>query len=367
MDEKHMATALELAARGRGSVEPNPMVGAVIVRGGRQIARGWHGYFGGPHAEIEAISAAEKAGEDIRGATMYVTLEPCCHHGKTPPCTEAIVSAGLKRVVAAMEDPNPRVAGKGISRLREAGVEVIVGVLERQARELLAGYIKRQTQGRPWVICKWAQTADGILALPPGRGRWISSEQARRYVHKLRGTCDGVCVGIGTVLADDPLLSNRSGRGRQPARLVLDRQLRLPENCQLARTAQLSPVIVATTSQALVTKADKAERLRRAGIELLEMPAGSGGIFLPALLEELGRREWSYLLVEGGAAVLRSVVLGRLADELLVFVSPMQLDGTKTDLPRFDILQVRQELGLNEPARSRFGRDELQRYRLACP
>jgi len=367
-DEKWMSLALELAAMGRGSVEPNPMVGAVIVRGEAELARGWHKRFGGPHAEAEALGAARDAGRDVRGATMYVTLEPCCHRGKkTPPCTDALTASGVSRVVAAMEDPDPNVRGRGLAALRAAGIDVAVGVSEQEARELLGAYVKLRTEGRPWVICKWAQTADGFLALPPGRGRWISCEQSREEAHELRGRCDGVCAGIGTVLADDPLLTNRSGMGRQPARLVLDSTLRIPPASQLVRTADRSPVIVATTRGGGPAKSRAAANLRRAGVEVLELPEAPGGVDLGALLDELGRRQWTYLLVEGGARVLDGFLRAGLADELLVFVAPMTAgarpDGVQCP-PSLNIDLLAKELRLRETESRRVGPDRVLRFRL---
>ena len=362
-----MVLALELAARGLGSVEPNPMVGAVIVRDGELIARGWHRRFGGPHAEIEALAAARQAGCDVRGATMYVTLEPCSHQGKTPPCTEAIIDAGIARVVVAMADPDENVSGRGIERLRAAGIDVQVGLCQRAARELLAAYVKLRTAGRPWVICKWAQTADGALAVPPQRGRWVSGEESRRRVHELRSWCDGICVGVGTVLADDPLLTNRSGRGRRPARVVLDGRLRIPDDCQLLATARggaasgFGPVIVATTPQAVAERPDRAEQLRRAGAEVLVLPAAAAGVSLEALLDELGRRQWTRLLVEGGPTVLGSVIRSRLVDELWVFVAPQTVGGAE-GLPRFDVAELREELPLPAPREQRLGEDRLLRF-----
>ncbi len=370
-----MTAALELAYLGRGAVEPNPMVGAILVRGGEEIARGYHRRFGGPHAEIEALRVAEAAGRDTRGATMYVTLEPCCRHGKTPPCTEAIIASGLKRVVVAMEDPDKDVSGRGLAILRQAGVQVEVGVCEAQARKLLAAYRKLRAAGRPWVICKWAQTADGFLTLPPGSGRWISCPAGRAYVHELRGLCDGVLVGVGTVLADDPLLTSRSGgnskgvssrpetsAGKQPARVVLDSKLRTPPESQLVRTTDISPVIVATTPGAISDHGDRAEKLRRAGAELLELPTSESGVELPSLLDELGRRQWTYLLVEGGATVLRAFVEARLADELLAFVSTRKAPGGAAGLPRFDIADLAERLHLRCQEQRRFDDDRLLRY-----
>ena len=361
-DEKFMRIALDCAALGRGAVEPNPMVGAVIVRGGEELSRGRHRKFGAPHAEIEALAAAKATAADVRGATMYVTLEPCCHHGKTPPCTEAIIGAGIARVVVAMADPDKNVAGGGIEALRAAGIEVALGVLAAEARGLLAAYVKLRTQGRPWVICKWAQTADGYLALPAGRGRWISSEAARGYVHELRGLCDGVCIGVGTVLADDPLLTNRSGKGKQPARVVLDSSLKTPPDCRLVKTVESSPVILAASRPA---NADRAEKLQRAGVEVLELPAGTGGVDLPSLLDELGRRQWTYLLVEGGAKVLTSFISAGLADELVVFRAAEKA-GPAKPLPHFDIADVEKRFGLGEAETRQFGEDVMLRYVLGA-
>jgi len=365
-----MSKALELAEAGRGLVEPNPMVGAVIARDGVELARGWHRLFGGQHAEVEAISDARAKGVNIRGSTLYVSLEPCCHQGKTPPCTEAVIAAGIARVVTAMRDPDPRVSGGGLASLRRAGVEVVEDVLRPQARRLLAAYCKLRTAGRPWVVCKWAQTLTGQLALLPGPGRWISSQESRDYVHQLRGWHQAVCVGIGTVLADDPLLTNRSGKGRQPLRIVLDSFLQTPPDCRLVRTAGESPVILA----ALNDGGERADRLRQAGAEVLRLPPARGpvgdrpsGVDLGALLDELGRREITRLMVEGGARVLDSFIHFRLVDELLVFVCPSAPQGESADLPRFDIAEVERALGLPPPTRRLSGPDSLLRHVLTNP
>ena len=358
-DRDMMRLALELAARGRGAVEPNPMVGAVIARGTAEIARGWHRRFGGPHAEVEALDAARAAGADVRGATVYVSLEPCCHAGKTPPCTEALIRAGVGRVVAAMVDPDPQVAGRGLRQLRDAGITVTEGVCEAQARRLLAAYVKLRTVRRPWVICKWAQTADGFLALPRGRRRWVSGEPARRRVHELRSRCDGVLVGVGTVLADDPLLTNRSGRGKQPARVVLDSRLRTPADSRLVRSGA-GCVLVATTAGAAQANRAAATLLRRAGAELIELPRAAGGVCLEALLDELGRRQWTYLLVEGGPRVLGAFCSAGLADELMVFVSAETVGAGPPDLPRFDLADLPADLP--PPHRQPVGRDVLMHW-----
>jgi diaminohydroxyphosphoribosylaminopyrimidine deaminase/5-amino-6-(5-phosphoribosylamino)uracil reductase len=387
-NEQFMRRALDLARRGLGAVEPNPMVGAVIVRDGRVLGEGWHRLFGGPHAEVEAIAAAKAGGSDVRGAAMYVTLEPCNHHGKTPPCTEAIIASGVVRVVAAMEDPDEFVAGRGFARLRAAGIEVEAGLCQAEARELLAPYTKLRTRKRPWVICKWAQTSDGRLALPAGSARWISGEQSRAMVHELRGYCDGICVGSGTVLADDPLLTNRSGRGRQPTRVVLDAQLRTPPGSRLIETASTkAPVLLATTARALEVQAESAGMLAREGVEFLALPAGTpGGVSLGALLDELGRRKWTRLLVEGGPTVLQRVISEHLADELWVFISPQaahaqpagaaMADGANApgaepgpspaeQLPRLDIRDIQAAEHLSRPRQIKVGHDTLLKFRLA--
>lgn len=365
MAAQFIARALELARRGRGAVEPNPMVGAIIVRESddKILGEGFHGSFGGPHAEIEALTAARSAGADVRGSTMYVSLEPCSHHGKTPPCAEAIISAGIGRVVVAMQDPDEKVAGEGLKMLRRAGLIVDLGLGESDARQLLGPYIKLRTQARPWVICKWAQTLDGAIALPSEAGRWISCDASRSRVHELRSYCDGILVGAGTVLADDPLLTNRSeNQSRQPVRVVLDSHLAMPPASQLVRTAAESLVIIATTPAGLQASPAKVEALRLAKVELLELPAGRAGtgVDMEALLDELGGRQWTYLLVEGGAKVLASFVETGLADELRVFVSP-QAAG-QAGLARFDIADVIKQGKYAETESETVGEDTLRTF-----
>ena len=232
----HMRRALELAAQGQGAVEPNPMVGCVIARGAEILGEGWHRRFGGAHAEVEALKLA---GERARGATVYVTLEPCCHHGKTPPCTRAILDAGVARVVAAMPDPFPQVAGGGLAELRAAGIEVQSGVLEEEARKLNAPYLKLLSTGRPWIIAKWAMTLDGKIATAAGDSRWISCLDSRSIVHQLRGRVDAIVVGRGTAAADDPLLTARPPGPRTAMRIVVDTRASLSPQSQLVRTAAM--------------------------------------------------------------------------------------------------------------------------------
>ncbi len=321
--ESYMTEALELALRGIGTVEPNPMVGAVIVRDGGVIGRGWTQPFGHDHAEVAALADAREAGEKTAGATMYVTLEPCCHYGKTPPCTQAIIDAKIAKVVTAMLDPFDQVAGGGVAKLRGSGVEVTVGVMEAAARRRLAAYVKLQTVGRPWVICKWAQTLDGRIATRTGHSQWISGEASRRRVQKIRSYCDGVMVGVGTVLADDPMLTNRSGAGREPTRVVLDEALATPADCRLVQTASETPVLIVTAAG----ESSHAEKLAAAGAELLHLPGDDGRIDLGGLMDELGRRRWTRLLIEGGAQVHGSMLGAGLVDELRVFLAPRLLGG----------------------------------------
>lgn len=358
-----MDEAIDLAAKGIGSVEPNPPVGALLVRDGAVLGRGYHRAFGRAHAEVEAMADARAAGVNPAGATAVVTLEPCCHTGKTGPCTDALIDAGITRVVAAIEDPDANVAGQGFAKLRAAGVEVIVGPGERRARELLGPYIKLRTQARPWVIAKWAQTLDGRIAAHTGHSRWVSGEASRQRVHDLRAICDGVAAGIGTMLTDDPLLTNRSGRGRQPKPLVLDDRLDTPTSARLFEAGQ--PVLIATCQATLQAHADRAAALTAAGAEVLSLPGEPGGVSIPALLDELGRRNWTRLLVEGGPTVMGSLLSAGLADELWVFVAPKLLGHDGLPAVRLEpIDQMDQAVNLPAPRVEAVGEDLLLTYRL---
>ncbi len=322
-DFSWMQRALELAERGRGHVEPNPLVGAVVVRDGVLVGEGWHQRFGGPHAEMHALGVS---GEAARGATLYVTLEPCCHHGKTPPCTDAVLKAGIARVVAAVQDPFPLVSGRGADRLRAAGVPVDIGVGEQEARRLNAPYLTLLGKGRPYVHLKWAMTLDGKIATRSGDSKWISSDAARRRVHQLRGRVDAILVGIGTALVDDPLLTARPPGPRVATRIVLDSQARLPAGSQLLRTADQAPILLATCRPA--------SEVPVGGMcEILQFQADDGRVSLPALVAELGRRRMTNLLVEGGSAVLGSFLDARLVDEVHVFIAPLLCGGSMALTP----------------------------------
>jgi diaminohydroxyphosphoribosylaminopyrimidine deaminase/5-amino-6-(5-phosphoribosylamino)uracil reductase len=319
-DEKWMARALELAEKGRGHVEPNPLVGAVVVQKDRHVGEGWHERFGQPHAEIIALA---RAGAGAHSATLYVTLEPCCHHGKTPPCTDAIIQSKIKRVVAAMKDPFPEVAGKGLSRLRKAGISVELGVMENQAKRINAPYLKFLKTGRPYVHVKWAMTLDGKIATRTGDSKWISGESARRYTHELRGRMDAIIVGIGTVLADNPRLTVRPSGSRRPARIILDSQGRLPPRSQLAATARKTPVLVVTARETSAV----ASSLRKLGCEILRLPGKSGMVDVHQLLNELGLRQMTNVLVEGGGQVLGAFFDAKAVDEVHIFVAPKIVGG----------------------------------------
>lgn len=320
-DEAWMRQALDLAERGRGAVEPNPLVGAVVVRDGLLVGAGWHERHGGPHAEVHALAAA---GEAARGATLYVTLEPCCHHGKTPPCTDAVLRAGIVRVVAALEDPFPRVAGQGAAQLRAAGVVVEMGLLADEARRQNAPYLTLLGAGRPYVHLKWAMSLDGKIATRTGASKWISNDASRRVVHELRGRVDGIVIGIGTALADDPLLTARPPGPRTACRVVLDRRARLPLTSQLVTTARLLPTLIVTSADA---PAESAAALRATGCEVLAVPD------VAALLTELGRRRWTNLLVEGGAGVLGSFLDEAAFDAVHVFLAPRLIGGAAAPGP----------------------------------
>jgi diaminohydroxyphosphoribosylaminopyrimidine deaminase/5-amino-6-(5-phosphoribosylamino)uracil reductase len=325
MDEKYMRLALRLAKRGMGQTSPNPMVGAVIVRGKTIVGRGYHHRAGEPHAEILAL---RQAGKRARGATLYLNLEPCDHFGKTPPCTRAILDAGIKRVVAGMKDPNPLVSGRGIRRLRRGRVLVEVGILRKECQELNAPFCKFITTQKPFVTLKAAASLDGKVATRSGDSRWISSEASRNYVHRLRREMDAVMVGIGTVLKDDPLLTVRlPGETclHHPLRVIVDSRLRIPFHSQLVQTAGQYPTLVATTRAA---SSLRGQRLAGAKVEVLVVKRdGQGRVSLKALMEELARRGLMSVLLEGGPTLNASALKERLVDHLLFFFAPKVIGG----------------------------------------
>ncbi|MFM7075224.1 MAG: bifunctional diaminohydroxyphosphoribosylaminopyrimidine deaminase/5-amino-6-(5-phosphoribosylamino)uracil reductase RibD [Planctomycetaceae bacterium] len=317
-----MARALDLARRGVGRVEPNPAVGAVVLAAdGRIVGEGWHASFGGPHAEAVALAAA---GAAARGATLVVTLEHCCHHGKTPPCTEAVIAAGIARVVVASSDPYPEVAGRGLARLRAAGIDVVEGPRAAEAERLTAPFRRLVVAGRPWVTAKWAMSLDGRIATIAGDARWISGEASRAMVHALRGRMDAILVGIGTVLADDPLLTARPAGPRAALRIVADSLARLPLGSRLVRTAREVPVLVAVGPSA---PADRVAALEAAGCEVWRGPQADAAERLGALVAHLGGRRITNLLAEGGTGLFGTLLDAGLVDEVWAFVAPLLLGG----------------------------------------
>lgn len=358
-DKKYMQTALKLAQRGIGSVEPNPAVGAVLVKANQVVGKGWHKKFGGPHAEINALQDCQTLGVNPQGATMYVTLEPCCHQAKTGPCTEAIITAGVAKVVVAAIDPSEHANGKGVEQLRNAGIEVETGVCEEQARLLNAPFFKFAATGKTWVILKWAQSIDGKVAYAEtSRDRqWISGEQSRKDVHKLRRRVQAILVGINTVIADDPLLTARPSRGNKAARIILDRNLRVPLDCKLLATTKKAPVLILTSRQALLANPQIVDKLTRKGAEVLACPQEQGRSNLPFLLGELAKRNVSQLLVEGGPTVIASFLKEQLADQFVIYIAPRILGCSGTVGITDSLRELTGAVGLHHVEIERFGDD----------
>ena len=325
-DSHWMSLALELASRGRGFVEPNPMVGCVVVENNDLVASGYHRFFGGPHAEVEALSSCDP--DRVKDSTVYVTLEPCSHFGKTPPCVDLLVRHRPKRVVIAMQDPFPEVAGRGIQSLRDSSIQVDVGILDEQARELNAPYLKLLEIGLPWVIAKWAMTLDGAIATHAQDSKWISNEQSRGVVHKLRSCMDAVIIGIGTAIADDPLLTTRlpsgSSQPRVAKRVIVDRSCRLSPQSQLVQSISAGPVIVATSEHA---DPARVRNLANAGCEVLFIPEQEISFSLRFVLKELGNRSCTNVLLEGGGTLLGNAFDQDLIDQIHCFIAPKIVGG----------------------------------------
>ena len=323
VDHGMMARALQLAERGLWTTSPNPRVGCVLVNGGQIVGEGWHEKAGEPHAEVHALRAAA---EHARGATAYVTLEPCSHHGRTPPCAEALIAAGVSRVVAAMSDPNPLVAGQGLARLRSAGIETACGLLENEARELNVGFVARMTRGRPWLRLKAAASLDGKTALNNGVSQWITGAEARRDGHRWRARACAILTGIGTVRDDDPSLTVRDvDTPRQPVRVVVDSRL---ETSPMAKILQGGPTLIA----AAVDDEKRANLLRDAGAEILFLPNASGKVDLTRLLEELARRGIGEVHAEAGFKLNGSLLREGLVDELLLYLAPCLIGDAASGL-----------------------------------
>ena len=331
MDKQYMKMALDLAALATGRTSPNPMVGSVIVKDGQIIGRGYHKKAGTPHAEIHAL---HEAGEGAKGATIYVTLEPCCHHGRTGPCTEAILSAGIKRAVIAMTDPNPLVAGKGLERLKNSGVEVVSGLLAEEATILNEVFIKYITAQMPFTVLKTAMSLDGKIAAYTGHSKWITGPAAREYVHRLRDSYDAILIGIGTLLADNPSLTTRlseqdSTTGRDPVRIIVDSMARTPTNAKVITQSSDATTIIAVTNAA---PQERVRKLIDEGVQIIT--AGDGPtVDLPYLFKSLAARDITSILVEGGATINASALNQGLVDKVIWFIAPKIIGGREAPGP----------------------------------
>jgi diaminohydroxyphosphoribosylaminopyrimidine deaminase/5-amino-6-(5-phosphoribosylamino)uracil reductase len=333
-DQYWMRQALDLAQQGEGAVEPNPMVGCVLVANDDLIGHGFHQQFGGPHAEVNALRNAQDSGHSPRGATAFVTLEPCSHSGKTGPCAEALISAGVRRVVVGQTDPFPDVSGKGIARLKEAGIEVDVGVLQSECRELNAPYLKRIESQTPWLIAKWAMTLDGKLATQSGDSRWITNSESRQLVQQLRGRVDAIMVGANTPLADAPMLTARpadkQSTKRIAMRVVCDSLLRIAPQSQLVTTAKEVPVLIACGPDATEERADE---LRNSGCEIWRDDSACRNARIVRLLTELASRGMTNVLVEGGSQLMGSLHDQALIDELHLWIGPKLFGNASATTP----------------------------------
>lgn len=327
MDQYYMRQALTIAQYAAGRTSPNPLVGAVIVKDGRIVGQGWHRQAGTPHAEIHALS---QAGELAKEATVYVTLEPCSHHGRTGPCADALIQAAVKKVVVAMTDPNPLVAGNGLKRLRAAGIEVIEGVLAAEAAKLNEVFIKWVSTGMPFGVLKTAMSLDGKIAAHTGHSKWITGAAAREYVHTLRDTHDGILVGIGTVLADNPELTTRlPENGKNPVRIIVDSMACTPLTAKVVTDRQAATIIAASAQ----APAERVAALRSRGIEVLLLEKTPQGVNLQQLFKLLAERRITSILVEGGATINASVLAANLIDKVHCFIAPKIIGGKTAPTP----------------------------------
>lgn len=356
-DDRFMWMALDLARQGRGRTSPNPMAGAVVVQGSEVVGSGYHQAAGSPHAEIIAL---DKAGEKARGATLYVNLEPCVHHGRTGPCTEAIIRAGISRVVAAIEDPNPLVSGRGFARLAEADIKIKSGILEQKARQLNEVFIKYIESGLPFVSIKVAMSLDGKIGTSSGESHWITGEKARQFVHRLRDHSDVIMVGIETVLKDNPQLTTRveGGGGKDAVRVVVDSSARLPLDARVIESGSPVRTILAVTEQA---SPQKCRALQKKGVEIVVLPSKDGRVDLAALLKKLAEQELTSILVEGGGTINYSLLEQSLIDKLFVFIAPLIIGGKEspTAFAGPGIAALKQAWSVEDVELKQFDRDLL--------
>lgn len=355
MDEKWMQLALELAKKGEGFVNPNPMVGAVIVKNEKVIGRGYHKKFGQPHAEVEAFKNAQ---ESVEGATLYVTLEPCSHYGKTPPCADLIVSKKVRRVVVGTLDPNPLVAGRGIKRLKDAGIEVDVGVLENECRKINEVFLKYIVNKEPFVLMKSAVSLDGKIATADGESKWISCEESRKKVHALRGRYSAIMVGINTILADNPELTCRMEGKKSPTRIIVDSSLRIPLDSRVVQTAFKVPVIVAACMN---VKSEKVMNLEKMGVKVLNIDDKDGKVDLKKLVMKLGEMGIDSILLEGGGTLNFSALNEGIVDKVQFYVAPKIIGGinAKTAVEGYGIKKLSKSFNVSFNEILKVGRDIL--------
>ena len=372
-EEKYMRRAIELAKKGSGHVNPNPLVGAVIVRDGEIIGEGYHECYGQLHAERNAIANAKKRGNSLEGSTIYVTLEPCCHYGKTPPCTEAIIEEKIARVVVGSDDPNPLVSGKGFQMLREKGIEVIPHFLKEECDAMNHVFFHYIRTGTPYVVMKYAMTMDGKIACYTGDSKWVTGEESRAHVQTLRNHYKGIMAGIGTVLADDPMLNCRIEGGRDPIRIIADSHLRIPMDSQLVRTAGQQPLIVACLPDA---DEEKAAQLQEKGVEVLRIPGVTTAditeeqkevISLPVLMKELGARKIDGILLEGGGQLNESALQAGIVDRIYCYIAPKIFGGAqaKTPVEGQGLTRAADAWQFNRIGMQEFGQDILLEYEKA--
>lgn len=372
-EEKYMRRAIELAKKGSGHVNPNPLVGTVIVRDGEIIGEGYHECYGQLHAERNAIANAKKRGNSLEGSTIYVTLEPCCHYGKTPPCTEAIIEEKIARVVVGSDDPNPLVSGKGFQMLREKGIEVIPHFLKEECDAMNHVFFHYIRTGTPYVAMKYAMTMDGKIACYTGDSKWVTGEESRAHVQTLRNHYKGIMAGIGTVLADDPMLNCRIEGGRDPIRIIADSHLRIPIDSQLVRTAGQQPLIVACLPDA---DEEKAAQLQEKGVEVLRIPGVTTAditeeqkevISLPVLMKELGARKIDGILLEGGGQLNESALQAGIVDRIYCYIAPKIFGGAqaKTPVEGQGLTRAADAWQFNRIGMQEFGQDILLEYEKA--
>ena len=372
-EEKYMRRAIELAKKGSGHVNPNPLVGAVIVRDGEIIGEGYHECYGQLHAERNAIANAKKRGDSLEGSTIYVTLAPCCHYGKTPPCTEAIIEEKIAKVVVGSDDPNPLVSGKGFQMLREKGIEVIPHFLKEECDAMNHVFFHYIRTGTPYVAMKYAMTMDGKIACYTGDSKWVTGEESRAHVQTLRNHYKGIMAGIGTVLADDPMLNCRIEGGRDPIRIIADSHLRIPMDSQLVRTAGQQPLIVACLPDA---DEEKAAQLQEKGVEVLRIPGVTTAditeeqkevISLPVLMKELGARKIDGILLEGGGQLNESALQAGIVDRIYCYIAPKIFGGAqaKTPVEGQGLTRAADAWQFNRIGMQEFGQDILLEYEKA--